>query len=103
MEQRGHSTPLPVEGVVFERSRGKTLHKMLFWCFCWVFAAWFAIAWVANKKPISLNEGSAATACFLIGGPFMVIREARACGARRRLVVGEDRIQVIERRRGEDH
>lgn len=100
-DQHGHSTPLPVEGAVFERSGTKSLVIISVLCFFWVLAA-YAVAAAINKR-IDFDEKTVALALYLIFAPLLMIREVRAWRARRRLIVGEDRIQVIERRRGEDH
>ena len=61
-----------------------------------------ALVTVVRKQPIKLSQGTVATIGILVGFPLLIFRQVRAW-RRHLLIVGEDCIQVVERRSGEDH
>ncbi|GEM_PF-3471401 len=101
MDAKYEGSPVPVEGVIFERSRARTLGLTV----CWVVLS----AWGMCMFSGALNgnadlgiKGLLFGIVLMIGAPIMILREVRSLWVRRRLIIGSDCIQVIERLAGED-
>ncbi len=101
--------PRPIDGVVFERSAAKifgfiVLNAVLF--LFGVFLIWAKLTGQvldrgSNEKQVTW-WGLLLGVVAVLGAPAMTFRLVRSLWVRRRLVVGSDRLQVLEHLRGQD-
>lgn len=100
-----HSPPAPVDGVVIRRSTIKTIGFILLnilFVPMGVFLIWAKLDPAPNATSEVTWYGFVAGICLVLGGPVMVVLLLRSLWVRRRLVIGCDRLQIIERLGGKE-
>ncbi len=97
--------PAVVDGVVFGRSPAKTAGLIALCVLGGLFGLLLVFGYFKEREPGRTYItwwGLAIGLLLVFGMPTMSLLLARALWVRRRLVVGVDRLQMVERRRGED-
>jgi hypothetical protein len=105
MAQSSKERPLPVTGVVFARSAAKTFGLLLLSILCLLFGALLIWAKIVDlefaSKKVTWWGLLIGIGC-LLGGPMWAYALIRAFWLKRRLIVGDDRLQILEERAGQD-
>jgi hypothetical protein len=100
------SIPGPVEGVVIGRSLIKSFIFSI--VFALLFLLGVGLVWAKVTDQVILLDKKVTWWGLLIGigavivGPVFIVLTLRAIWVRRRIIIGADRLQLIERRQGQD-
>lgn len=109
MTRKKPPPPTPVDGLVFGRSATKTIGLIVVNVLLFLFGVFLIWAWatdqVLNPGPNALRVtwwGVLLGVGVVLGAPFFAVLLLRSLWVKRRLVVGSDRLQVVEHLGGED-